>query len=294
MEPPVAFLTNPQFSGTVFGIFLAFFILFIIAIRGREYETFWFLIAPAVGGTVGYAIHRYVHTLIHYILLLFDFPMSFVEICLYTQFINYIARAVIRQDEKRENTYKGLIALISMPTLVFSFYIISYDFKPENFTFIHGLSFGAFGFCFLYSIIADNGTIVDSSLMLLKACLVLAPTLSQGTSSTPNYTNITRVVRLLTCVISIISYNFKYDEREVRLKVLEVFIRNLNENCITNLCISFTFMFFSYILISEKSFIVIQKPFSDLQALIIPLVFMFYLLNEAIYYHVYKTPATQK
>ncbi|EAY17725.1 hypothetical protein TVAG_170390 [Trichomonas vaginalis G3] len=280
---------NPNYIYFMLGLLIPFAVIFILSIKGHNLESYWFVLGPALCilfcSLLPEAAIRFIH---RYILIAFDFPVAYVETCLFIQLINYLSRIIRNKyynDEQR--IYKTILCFISLPALVISFTILFGGLHPENIKFLHGITFGGVVFCFIYSIVADNGNLIDTSLLALKIVLIVAPTLSTATGI------ITQILRIILVIISISSYNFKYDEPDFDLKVLNAFKKDLNEECAPNICKSFTCLFITYILISPSGFINPKPPVSTLYALAHPAVFIFYLLNEALYYHVYKTPKSQ-
>ncbi|EAY12592.1 hypothetical protein TVAG_154430 [Trichomonas vaginalis G3] len=287
-DPVTVLLDNEQYVAIMFGLFSAFLFLFIISLRNKEFETYLFLVAPIIGVTISMLSIKYIKTAIYYISVFLDFPMSFIEICLYVQFINFVARLIRKNNAERGSKYMAIEFIITFPVLILSFFLIIAVFNSEKFNFGHGLTLGAIAFCFIYSIVTDNGTLIDVSLLLFKVALILVQVLA---NVDPMAIKITRITLVL---ISVISYNFKFDEQEYQPKVIEACIKVVDESCIPNLCISFTLATISYVFLSPNAFIKLHPRVSNLQIFTYPIVFIFYLINEVLYYHTFKTPSSLK
>ena len=264
----------------LFGVFCAFATIFCLALFSKKIEIYWFLIAPIIGIVISYLLQGYIVFVLHYLLIFLNFPFSFVEVCLYTQLVNYISRYILKENPKRGKQYRIKIACICIPILVLAFFIVMDDFKPKSFNFLHGVALGATFFTFIYSIVADNGILTDAAMITLKTALVLAPSLSNDGA-------ITSIIRLVITLISIISFNFKYEENTWEPKVLQAIFKKIAKR---QTQISLIAMMLTYTFLSPNAFITPKAPLSDYQAVLAPLVFMFYLLNEAMYYHIHATP----
>jgi hypothetical protein len=270
----------------LFGAFVAFAVIFFLGISYKKIESYWFLIAPLIGGFVCYIGGEFISKILYYVLLFLDFPFSFIEICLYTQLVLFISRYILSLNPKRDTPYKVIISVICIPILVAVFYIFLRGFETNfsNFNFLHGIAVGACLFSFVYCIIADNGILTDAALISLKTALCLAPKLM--TDSLFN-----KVLRTLIAIISTISYMFRYDEQKSGPKVLQAIFKRIAK---TQTQKSLVAMMLIYIFLSRGAFIEPKQPVSDLQAISCPLVFIFYLLNEALYYHTHATPVPTK
>ena len=268
------------YSVILFGSFVAFLIIFFMGICSKKIETYWFLLGPLIGALLSYVAQNYVAFFLHYLLICLDFPFSFVEVCLYTQLVNFISRYILKENPKRGTPYRIKIACICIPILVLAFFIVLDDFHLHSFNFLHGVALGATFFTFIYSIVADNGILTDAAMITLKTALVLAPSLSNDGA-------ITSFLRLFLTLLSIISFNFKYEEKKWEPKVLQAVFKKIAKR---QTQVSLMAMMLTYTFLSPNAFIHPKPPLSDYQAVLAPLVFMFYLLNEAMYYHIHVTP----
>lgn len=270
----------------LFGMFVAFAVIFFLGISYKKIESYWFLIAPVIGGIVGFFGSYYISLILRHVLLFLDFPFSFIEICLYTQLVLFISRYILSLNPKRDIPYRVTVAIVCVPILVAAFYIFLRGFEDNfsNFNFLHGIATGACFFSFVYSIVADNGILTDAAMISLKTALCLAPALSTDGK-------FNKVLRAIIAILSTISFMFRYDEQKSGPKVLQAIFKRIAK---TQTQKSLVAMMLIYIFLSRGAFIEPKQPVSDLQAICCPLVFMFYLLNEALYYHIHATPVATK
>ena len=278
-------LESAKYNPILFGMFIAFSIIFFLGISHKKIETYWFLIAPVIGGTFGYFLSEYINYVLKYVLLFLDFPFSFIEICLYIQLVLFISRFILSLNPKRDAPYKATVAVVCFPVLSIAFYILLMGITSfTKFNFLQGIAIGSSFFSFVFSIVADNGILTDAAMVLLKTALCLDPSFHADT-------NFNKVLRGIIAIISTISFMFKYDEQKSGPKVLQAIFKRISK---TQTQKSLVAMMLIYIFLSRGAFIETKHPVCELQAICCPLIFMFYLLNEAMYYHIHATPVVTK
>lgn len=270
------------------GVCLAFAILtFYLLYWDKRINPLLYIVAPITFGLLMMNLPLYIIELIHYILGFCNFPISFIVSIIVIRFSFLISRYFLKNSNSptqvrkgktisRNSNFQVFIWCISIPTLTTALILIGYGpfLEPFLLTWVHGVAFAELLFCFLFTIICDNGIISDCCLTALYASLYLSPIVS----SSSGY--FTVFLRLLLILISLISFIFSTSVEDIN----EIFPR-FNK---TQATVAMVLTFISYLFLSPDAFIRPTSIVCNFQVIFIPLFYIYYLLHEAYHYHTFS------
>jgi len=284
-EPVILYLEDPFFHSMIFGVFASFLVLLVLSLTSKKYDSMWFGIAPIIGATIGIIFNYIIGEIIPLLLVALKFPFSFIEGCLYVRLTNYISRWILKQDPSKGKKYQIIVFFVTTTVLSFSSFLLTHGICLKKFSLLHGISLGGLLFSILYSVSSGNGIITDSAFIAFKIALVLSPIIAS-----PN-PYITMILRTMVVSLSFVSLWFKYDEKTRGIKAFSLMFSRMKKK---QTCISMILLSFSYIVLSPDVFIRPSPLISGLQSVIYPLIFLFFLWIESMYFHVFATPMSQK
>ncbi|KAK8896051.1 hypothetical protein M9Y10_013939 [Tritrichomonas musculus] len=285
-EPDFIFLKNAKYTFFVTGVCLSFagFTCFLLLTDKHVNPALYFILPISLGLVMAY-LPPDLLSLVHYILRFCDFPISSVVSIIVVRFTFLISRYALKYfhsntqtkrgkliPDRRNPTYRFIISFISVISLTIALILIGYGLDPFLLSTGHGFAFSELLFCFLFTIVCDNGIISDACLTALYASLYLSPILSLSSG------HFTVLLRLIFVISSLISFIFSTSVDDIN----EIFPK-LNKKQTT---LSMALTLISYVFLSPDAFIRPTSIVCNFQAIMIPLFYSAYILREAYYFDI--------
>ena len=193
-EPDFIFLKNAKYTFFVTGVSLSFTILTVVLLyTDKHVNPLLYFILPITLGLLMAYLPEELLSLIHYILRFCDFPVSSIVSIIVIRFIFLISRYSQKHlhsptqtkrgrliPDRRNPTYIILVSCMSVVSLTIALVLIGYGLNPFYLSWGHGVAFSELLFCFLFTLVCDNGNISDACLTALYASLYLSPILSSS------------------------------------------------------------------------------------------------------------------
>ena len=294
IEPDFVFLKNTGYTFSVFGVFVAYFAILVRSLQSKSVGSEWFIILPLVCIFMFTFLPREFELPINYILKFLDFPVSFIECYYYVRLVCFLSRfsmdklnPPVSQQEIRKGrllpsrksiAYRAVISAISLVSLTIATVLVTYGFKYWALSWYHGVVAAGVVFAFLFTIVCDNGIISDPCMVSLHTALSVVPMISLSAGF------FTVFLRLFLVISAFVSLKFSLEEStNNKLEGFNFFFTNFKKK---QTATAFLLLLLTFVFLSPEAFIRPVSKICGWQAMICPIIYIFFLLVEARQYHV--------
>ena len=294
IEPDFVFLKNTGYTFSMFGVFVAYFVILVRSLRSKPVGAEWFILFPIILLIAFNFLPREFELPINYILKFLDFPVSFIECYYYVRLVCFLSRfsldklnpPVSQQEIRRGKllpsrkslSYRAVISIISVVSLTIATALVSYGFKYWALSWYHGVVAAGVVFAFLFTIVCDNGIISDPCMISLHTALSVVPMISLSAGFFTVFLRLFLVISAFASLKSSLE-----DSASNKMEGFSFFFTNFKKK---QTATAFLLLLLTFVFLSPEAFIRPVSKICGWQAMICPIIYIFFLLVEARQYHV--------
>jgi hypothetical protein len=311
-EPELVFVNSPTSRSVFLGICAGYAILFVRSALNQNFPSRYQITFPLIGGLSLYLIvshlcegaRTWFDLAVKAVTSFLDFPVSFVEAVLTVRLICFISRVCLNVFgspppvrtpgvlPKRTTTeFRVVITAISLASATAAFVFLFYGASRYNVSVYLAVAVVALVAALLATLVWDNGIISDSCLVLFRTSLSLAPVLSYSSGE------FTWLVRTVCVIVAFTSLLWDLEGAGVKLRAVRVMVRTINRGQQSSnfrpksTGRALVGLLIAYLFLSPGAFLTPTPKICGWQGIIIPLVYLGFVGNEAGYFHTAVTPA---